>query len=81
MSDLFRCSVSDDPASAGAALRTEVNHMIGRSDNVEIVLDYDDGVPLVDELVQHVEELSGVLEVEPSRGLIEDIERPTRSAP
>ena len=48
--------------------------MIGALDDVELVLDHDDGVALVDQLLQHVEQLPRVLEVEPGGRLVEDVD-------
>src|SRR5262245_52697897 len=64
------------PPARGPALRTEVNHMVGALDHVQVVLDDDDGVALVDELREHVEQLPRVLEMQAGRGLIKNVERP-----
>jgi hypothetical protein len=44
----LRGAHSNDAASPGATFRTEVDHPIGRFDNVHIVLDHQDRVPLID---------------------------------
>src|SRR4029077_16905960 len=67
---------TDDPSATGSAFGTEVEHMIGRLDHVEVMLDHDDRVPLIDELVEHIEELPRVFEMETGCGLIEDVEGP-----
>ena len=54
--------------------------MVRGLDNVEVVLDDDDRVALIDELVQNVEQLVRVLEMQPGRRLVEDVERLPRSA-
>src|SRR5713226_3614561 len=54
--DSFRSPHRNDPAAAGAALGAEVDHVIGRFDDVQIVLDDDDRIALLDQLVQHVEQ-------------------------
>ena len=70
----------DDPAAAGAAFGPEVDDVVGRLDDVEVVLDDDDRVALVDELLQHVEQLARVLEVQAGRRLVEDVERAAGAA-
>ena len=64
-----------DLAALGAAFRPQVDHPVGRSDHVEVVLDDHHRVALLDELVQHVEQVAGVVEVQPGRRLVEDVER------
>src|SRR5438132_1685374 len=59
----FRRTVGDNAAACRAALGPEIDHVVGRLDHVEIVLDDDDRVALIDELVQHVEQLPRILEV------------------
>src|ERR1044072_5320665 len=72
--DLFRGATGDDAAAAYAALWAEVYDVVGRLDNVEVVLDDDDGVAQRDEALQHVEQLVYVCEVEPRRRLVEDVD-------
>src|SRR5204863_739921 len=64
----FRSALSDDAAAAAPPFRTEIDHVIGRLDDVEVVLDDHDRVALVDELVEHVEQLVRVGEMEARRG-------------
>src|SRR3954469_14660905 len=66
----------DDPAATSPALRPEIDDPVGRLDDVEVVLDDQDGVAGVDESMQDLEELLDVGEVEAGRRLVEDIERP-----
>ena len=77
---LFRRARRDEAPAVLAPFRPEVDHGIGRLDDVEVVLDDDDRVALVDQLVQHVEQLARVLEVQPGRRLVEDVERPAGAA-
>ena len=65
----------DDLAAAVAAFGAEVDDPVGGLDDVEIVLDDDDRVALVDQLVQHLEQLGDVVEVEAGGRLVEDVER------
>ena len=77
----LRCAAHEHPAAAATAFRTQVDQVIGASDDVEVVLDHDDGVALIDELVQDVQQLAGVLEVQAGRRLVEDVERAAGAAP
>src|SRR3954471_12436534 len=63
--ELFGRPLPNHPPAADAPLGAEIDHVIGRLDHVEIVLDDDDRVALVDQLLEHVEQLPGVLEVQP----------------
>ena len=51
-----------------------VDDPVSRLDHVEIVLDHDDRVPLLDETVEHFEQLVDVVEVQAGRRLIENVE-------
>ena len=57
-----------------AAAGAEVDHPVGGLDDVEVVLDHDHGVALLDQAVEHFEQLADVLEVEAGGGLVEDVE-------
>ena len=46
--------------------------MVGHLDDIEIMLNDDDGVALVDEPLQNIEEDADVLEVQARRGFVED---------
>jgi hypothetical protein len=65
----------EDLAAAGAAFGAEVDDPVGLLDDVEVVLDRDDGVAAVDEAVQDVDQLLDVGEVEAGGRLVEDVER------
>ena len=60
--------------AAGSALGPEVDDPVGRLDDVEVVLDDDDGVALVDEAVEHLEESPDVFEVQAGRRLVEHVD-------
>ena len=64
-----------DLAAAVAAFGAEVDDPVGGLDDLEIVLDHDHGVALVDQLVQHLQQLRDVVEVQAGRRLVEDVER------
>ena len=67
-------AVRDDAATAFAALGAHVEEVVGVADDVEVVLDDDDGVAEVGEAVQDFEQLADVVEVEAGGGLVEEIE-------
>ena len=69
--------VASKERSSGSSFGPEVDHVVGRFDDVQIVLDDHNGIPLVHELVQHVEELPGVLEVKAGCRLIENVQSPS----
>ncbi len=69
----------DNPPAPLPTFGAQVDDVVGRLDDVQVVLDDDDGVPLVDELVEHVEELVGIFEMEAGRRLIQNVERPART--
>ena len=78
--DLLWCAARDDAAAGGTALRPKIDQMVGAADDVQVVFDDDDGVALIHELVEHVEQLAGVLEVQAGGRLVEDVERPSGAA-
>jgi hypothetical protein len=68
--DLFGGALGDDAAPALAAFGAEVDDPVGVADDVEVVLDDDDGVAEVGEAVEDLEELADVIEVEAGGGLV-----------
>ena len=72
--DLLGRALGDDQAAAVAALGAHVDDPVGVLDDVEVVLDDDDGVALVDQPLQHLEQLADVLEVQTGRRLVEDVD-------
>src|SRR4051794_17819466 len=69
--DLLGRAGRDQLAAGLAALGPEIDHPVGLLDHVEVVLDYEHGVPGVDEALQHLEQLLDVGEVEPCRWLVQ----------
>ena len=59
-----------------AALRSEVNHPVGRLDHVEIVLDDHERVPSLEQFPKGRQQLADVVEVETRRRFVEDVQRP-----
>ena len=72
--DLFGGAGGDDLAAAAAAFGAHVDDPVGGLDDVEIVLDDEQGAAAVDELAEGGEELGDVVEVEAGGGLVEDVE-------
>src|SRR6266849_6177264 len=73
--DEFGGALGDDAAAAFAAFGAEVDDPVGLFDDVQVVLDDEDGVAEIDEALQDVEKLSNVVKVEAGGGLVEDVER------
>src|SRR6202035_706061 len=74
--DLLGGAGGDDVAAAGAAVGAEVDDVVGGLDDVEVVLDDDDGVPAVHQAAQHAEQLADVLEVQAGGGLVQHVDGP-----
>ncbi len=74
LGDFFWGAFGDDVTAAVAAFGTEVDDPVGGLDDVEIVLDDDEGATAVKELAEGCEELGDVIEVEAGGGLVEDVE-------
>lgn len=70
--NLFRRSRCYELSAAASAFRADVDEMVGHLDDIEIMLNDDDGVALVDEPLQNIEEDADVLEVQARRGFVED---------
>ena len=73
-------ALADDAAATVAALGTHVDDPVRHLDDVHVVLDDEDGVALVDELVEHAHQHLDVLEVEARGRLVEHVERLARVA-
>ena len=79
-SDVFGGAGGDDVAAGVAALGTEINDPVGGFDDFEVVLDDQHRVTGFDECVQYVEEFSHIVEMQPCRWLVEDVEGAAGSA-
>ena len=73
--DLLRRAGGDHLAALVPALGAEVDDPVGALDHVEVVLDDDHRVALVDQPLEHLEQLVDVVEVQAGGGLVEDVER------
>ena len=72
--DVFGSALGDEFAAAVAAFWTHVEEVITAFDDVEVVFDDEDGVALLYETLEHLEETSDVVEVETSGRFVEDVE-------
>jgi len=73
--DFTRRSPVDELPAGAAAFGPEVDDAIRLRDELEIVLDDDDGVAPIDERLETAHELFDVGEVKPRRGLVEQVQR------
>jgi len=71
---LFRGALGDDFASGGPGFGTHVDEVVGFGHEAGVVFDDDDGVALVDETVEDVDEALHVLQVEADAGLLDEVE-------
>ena len=72
--DLFGRTLRDDAAAFFAAFRAEIEDPVGVTDHVHVVLDDDHSVAEVRQPMENVEQFAHVVEVEPRRGLIQQVE-------
>ena len=61
-------------ATARAAFGADVDDVVGHLNQVEVVLDDEDGVAFVGQLLEHVGQVINILEVQAGGGLVEDVE-------
>src|SRR6266481_7675887 len=76
--DVFGPALGHDLPALRATLRTEINSPIGGFDHLEIMFDHQQGVARSAELEQHFEELRHIVEMQPGRRLVENVERAAR---
>ena len=72
--DLFGGAHGDDLAASAAAFGAHVDDPVGGFDDVEVVLDDEEGAAAFDEFAEGGEEFGNVVEVEAGGGLVEDVE-------
>ncbi len=70
-----------DPAAGVAPLRSQVDHPVGRGNDVELVLDHHDGMSQIGQSVENLEQALDVGKVQARRRLVEDDRAPGRSRP
>ena len=68
----LRSSRSDQPSPFVASLRPEINHPIGALDDLEIVLDHDDGIARFDQALEQLHQHRNVVEMQSGGWLVEN---------
>ena len=77
---IFRHAGRDDPAAIDlTAVRSKVDDMIGGLHDLQVVLNYDDRIPLFDKRVKDFKKPANIFEVKSGCRLVQDIERFTCS--
>ena len=76
----FRRALRDHLASTTAALGTKIDDVIRHLDDIQIVLNDDDGIARIRQLLQYVDQLLYVDGVQAGRGFVQDVERPPGGA-
>ncbi len=71
----FRRPLHDDVSAVDTGLWTEIDDPVGRLNDIEIVFDDDNRVPLLDEAGEHLQQFGDVVDVQAGRGFIQQIER------
>ena len=73
--DLLRRAGGDDLTATRAAFRAQIDDPVCGLDHIQVVLNDDDGVAVVAQPMQYVEQLLNVRKVQAGGGLIENVER------
>ncbi len=73
--DVLRGARRHNFATRVAAFRPQIDHVVGRLNHVEMMLDQQHCVPGVDEPVQRLEQPLDVRQVQACRRLVEDVDR------
>ena len=73
--DLLRCAGREDGATTTTTFWSHVDDVVGLSDDVEVVLDDDNGVAAIYQTADDGHEDADVLEVQTRGRLVEDVER------
>ena len=66
----FRCALGHDLAPLFPAFGSKVNEVVGRLDDIHVVLDDDDRIAAVHEAIEDMDQLPGVIEMKPRRRFI-----------
>jgi hypothetical protein len=75
---LLGCAGCDDLTAADTALRAQVDDLVGRLDNIHIVLDNQQAAAIVDQGTKRGQKLVYVVKMQTSRWLVKDKERLSR---
>src|SRR5207249_8175049 len=70
----------DEPSTRLSTLRTQLDHVVARGKEIQVVLDENHRRASPLQLPQHAEEHQDVTAMEPHRGLVEQEERPLGAA-
>ena len=70
---LLGSSLCDDSTAAVAALGSQINNMIGNLDDVEVVLNDQNGITLIRQPLEHIYELVDVCCVKSRCWLVKDV--------
>ena len=73
--DGFWRTGDEDFAAPTAAFRSQVDNPVSGFDHVEIVLNYHNGIALIAQFMQYVEQLLNIGEVQTGGRLVENIPR------
>ena len=79
--DLFRRSHGDNFAPRPAGARAKIDHVVGGADQLEVVLDDQDGVAQVAQAAQDGDQALRIARVQPDGGLIQDVEHAGQPRP
>src|SRR5580765_5989363 len=74
--DTLRRPGRHDLTTRFAAIGSKVDEIVGRLDDIEVVLDHDQRVPRFDELAKRRQELRDVVKVQAGGRLVEDVKQP-----
>src|SRR5918999_737246 len=74
--DLLGRADGHDASAARSPFGTEIDYPVGRLDHVEIVLDDEHCVAAVGQAMKNLEEQPHILEMEPGRRFVENVEGP-----
>lgn len=78
--DLFRCADRNDLTTAISAFGAQIDDVIGRLYDVEIVLDHQNRIAGINQFMQHLEQFANILKVKTGCRFVENVERLARCA-
>ncbi len=73
--NLLRRAFGYDETATTPALRTKVDDFVRTPDHINVVLDNDNRMAALDQRIKRVEELPDIIEMQPCRRLVENVER------
>ena len=66
--------------TAITAFRTDIDDMVSRFDDIQIVFDHNDSIAGVDQFMQHFQQLADIIKMQSRGGFVENIQSLTRRA-